>query len=120
MTKLVSSQKARDDEEQTNTNIDPELLDSTYNEVRRPSLPYRDRKNKIWSLHESIAGFISPTEGQLPALTASSQSEVELLPPDSQTKTNLRRISSEQIENDYDELEDEEYDELGAIDDINF
>jgi hypothetical protein len=83
-------------------------------------LGHRDRKNKIWSLHESIAGFISPTEGQLPALTASSQSEVELLPPDSQTKTNLRRISSEQMEDDYDELEDEEYDELGAIDDIDF
>jgi hypothetical protein len=80
----------------------------------------RDRKNKIWNLHESIAGFIAPTQGQLPALASSEQTEIELLPPNERTRTNLRRISQDKFVDDEYELEDEEYDELEAIEDINF
>jgi Family of unknown function (DUF5895) len=88
------------------------IIAPTINNFPKLFLGHSDNKKIIWNLHSQIAGFISPTEGQLPALASSERPEVELLPPETASKTNLRRISSSEYILDENELEAEEYDEF--------
>jgi hypothetical protein len=56
MVKSNSSNRARRDREQIDFDIDSELLDPTYNEIRRPSLPYGI------IINASPAGIMIPNE----------------------------------------------------------
>jgi hypothetical protein len=52
------------------------------------------RKQQIWHFHNTIAGFTEGSGSHLPALTASAEPDVEVLPPSNNNGKSLRRINS--------------------------
>jgi hypothetical protein len=76
-----------------------------------------DNKKMIWNLHESIAGFSRPIEGELPALASATPSEIQVLPPEKPSQKGLKRIPSLQVEEEDYELDGEEYQLDDDIDD---
>jgi hypothetical protein len=74
-------------------------------------------KKQIWQLHESIAGFTEQREGQLPALSSSSdrqtQTSIQVLPPETNKQIKNKQIRRvENIEDDVEEALDWDLDEF--------
>lgn len=79
----------------------------TLNNFSKLFLGQLKKKQQIWHFHNTIAGFIEGSGSQLPALAASAEPDVEVLPPSHNNGKSMRRINSVEDKPELDEDSDD-------------